>query len=60
MLERVAARTDNPYGKTTAEAERIVANLEDIEPILRRIATHEINADQSRKTVFDAVMLATD
>lgn len=58
LLERVAVRTNNPYGKTMAEAERIVANLEEIEPILRRIATHEIDATQSLKVILDEVMLA--
>ena len=60
LLERVAVRADNPYGKTMAEAERIVANLEEIEPMLRRIATHEIDANQNPKVIFDAVMLAAN
>ena len=60
LLERVAVRTNNPYGKTMAEAERIVANLEEVEPMLRRIATHEIDANQSPKNILDAVMLAAN
>ncbi|WP_421709702.1 AAA family ATPase [Algihabitans sp.] len=60
LLARVAVRTNNPYGKTTAEAERIVANLEEVEPLLRRIATNEIDATQSPEVVLDAVVSAAN
>lgn len=60
LLARVAVRTNNSYGKTLAEAERIVANLEEVEPLLRRIATREIDANQSLEIVLDAVVSAAD
>lgn len=60
LLERVATRMNNPYGKTPAEVERIVANLEEIEPLLRRIATHEVDASQSPNVILDAVMLVAN
>ena len=59
-VARVAVRTNTPYGKTTAEAERIVANLEEVEPLLRRIVTNEIDATQSPEIILDAVVSATD
>lgn len=36
-IARVRARTDNPYGRTTAEQYEIVRNTEEIEPLLREI-----------------------
>lgn len=60
LLERVATRMNNPYGKTPAEVERIVANLEEIEPLLRRIATHEVDASQSPNVILDAVILVAN
>jgi dephospho-CoA kinase len=44
ILERVATRSTNPYGKSTAEREEIVRYLTDIEPRLRATATVEIDA----------------
>lgn len=45
LLARVAARTDNPYGKRPDERDAILANLADIEPRLRATATLEIDTD---------------
>lgn len=42
----------------TAEAERTVANLQEYEPALRRVATHEVDANQRPELVLKAVMLA--
>jgi dephospho-CoA kinase len=43
LLARVAARTDNPYGKQPAEHDAILANLAVVEPLLRASATLEID-----------------
>ncbi|MDB5044194.1 MAG: shikimate kinase [Deinococcus sp.] len=43
MLERIAARTNNPYGKTEAERELIVQHLTWVEPLLRARATLEVD-----------------
>lgn len=45
MLERIATRT-NPFGKTAAELGRIVADTHEIEPLLRKSATVEIDTRQ--------------
>ncbi|HLJ98514.1 MAG TPA: AAA family ATPase [Streptosporangiaceae bacterium] len=42
MTERLAARTGNPYGKAPGDMNRILADLAEIEPLLRRAADHEI------------------
>ena len=44
LLARIAARTDNPYGKTPAERAEILANLAAVEPLLRATCTLEIDA----------------
>ncbi|MGF0167382.1 AAA family ATPase [Streptomyces albidoflavus] len=43
MLERVAARTGNPFGNSAEDRERIVADTVEVEPLLRASATVEID-----------------
>ena len=52
MLERVASRGSNPYGKTDAEREKIASDLTMFEPLLRAGATVEID---TRKPLADVV-----
>ena len=42
VLERLATRTDNPFGKTAEERHRVLEDLEHIEPRLRAVADHEV------------------
>lgn len=42
IKERLARRTDNPYGKRSEELAEVLDHLEWVEPLLRRDATHEI------------------
>ena len=42
LLARLAARTSNPYGKAPGELNRILDDLQAIEPLLRGVADHEI------------------
>lgn len=44
MFERIAARTGNPYGKSPQERELILRHLAEVEPLLRRTCTHELDA----------------
>jgi dephospho-CoA kinase len=46
MLERLARRTTNDYGKSAEERDLIVAHLAEVEPLLRATCTHEIDASQ--------------
>lgn len=43
IVERLAARTNNPYGKRAEDVARTLALLETIEPLLRQGADHEID-----------------
>ena len=42
LLDRLARRRDNPYGKAPEELRRVRDDLETVEPLLRRAAGHEI------------------
>lgn len=55
LLDRIATRTTNDFGKTTDERERILADLEAIEPRLRATCTHELDATRPLAEVVDAL-----
>jgi predicted ATPase len=59
MLSRLAARTTNRFGQHAADRARILADLEEIEPLLRRRATVEISTDRPLTEVVAAVEAAT-
>jgi shikimate kinase len=43
IVERLAKRTTNRYGKRPAEVARVLDLIASVEPLLRRIASHEID-----------------
>jgi hypothetical protein len=53
MLDRIARRDTNPFGKTAAERNRIVADTAAIEPLLRASATMEIDTCRPLAEVVD-------
>jgi shikimate kinase len=55
LLERLATRDTNPFGKSPAERERILRDLTEVEPLLRRTATAEIDTDRPLTEVVDAI-----
>lgn len=52
MLERVARRDTNPFGKTAEQRARILADTSQVEPLLRSSASAEID---TRKPLADVV-----
>ncbi len=46
LLVRIENRTTNSYGKTPEERELFLQDLADVEPLLRRSCTHELDATQ--------------
>lgn len=44
LLRRIAARTTNSYGKTSEQRELVLRDLAEVEPLLRRTCTVEIDA----------------
>jgi dephospho-CoA kinase len=55
ILERVAGRSTNDFGKTDSEREQILSDLAAVEPLLRRGATAEIDARAPLAEVVDAL-----
>ena len=55
LLERLATRTTNPFGKDPAERDRILKDIATVEPWLRRTATVEISTDAPLQDVVEAV-----
>ena len=53
LLSRIENRTNNPYGKTPAQRELILRDLAEVEPLLRRTCTHEIDAAQPLARIVD-------
>lgn len=55
LLQRVAIRTNNPYGKTDAQRAEIAEYVETVEPLLRRGATLELDGRRSPGDLADEV-----
>ncbi len=60
LLERVARRSGNPYGKSSVEREEIIEYVATVEPRLRRSATLEIDATLPLSDVVHRFELLTD
>ena len=56
LLERIAERTSNPYGKAAEERGVILRDLAEVEPLLRRTSTHEIDATQPLEDVVQQLI----
>lgn len=53
LLSRIENRTTNIYGKTPKQRELVLHHLAEVEPLLRRTCTHEIDATQPLRTVVN-------
>jgi hypothetical protein len=53
LLDRIARRTTNDYGKTPLERAMILDDLAVIEPLLRQGCTHELDASRPLDEVVD-------
>lgn len=60
ILERVSTRTSNAFGKRAAERDRILADLANVEPLLRAGATAEIDTRAPLDEVVDALESIAD
>lgn len=59
ILDRVARRTTNRYGKTPLERAMILADIAKIEPLLRAGCTHELDASRPLDVVVaDLIAIA--
>jgi dephospho-CoA kinase len=61
LLDRVARRTTNSYGRTALERAEILADLAEIEPRLREACTHELDASRPLdEIVADLIAIASE
>jgi dephospho-CoA kinase len=60
VLERLATRTTNTYGKPPGELERVRSDIETIEPLLRRVADYEIQTTIPLNEVVTAILRLVD
>ncbi len=59
ILDRIARRTTNDYGKTPVERAMILDDLAEVEPLLRAGCTHELDASRSLDDVVaDLIAIA--
>jgi dephospho-CoA kinase len=56
IIERLAARTTNPYGKHPEELTRVLGLVQTIEPKLRKAAGHVVDTSVSLDQVVDTVL----
>jgi shikimate kinase len=56
ILERLANRSNNPYGKRPEEVDRVLAHIDTVEPALRRAAGHEIDTSAPLDAVVSQVL----
>lgn len=59
MLDRIATRDTNPFGKTNDERDKIVADTLAVEPLLRATATVEIDTRKPLAHVVDELSALT-
>ena len=60
VLDRLERRTNNPFGKTTAQRLQILADIAEVEPLLRHTATHEIDTSATLSEVFGTLTRIVD
>ncbi len=60
MLDRLGTRTGNTYGRSPVEQEQVLADLADVEPLLRRSADLIIDTTVPLRSVVDQVLAAAD
>jgi shikimate kinase len=53
ILDRIARRTTNDYGKTPLERAMILDDLARVEPLLREGCTHELDASRPLADIVD-------
>ena len=55
MLARIDGRSTNPFGKSSGDRARMLADFDEVEPLLRQTATVEIRTDRPLAEVVLAV-----
>jgi shikimate kinase len=56
IVERLATRTSNAYGKQPDEVARVLDLKRTVEPLLRKVAGHEINTSAPLDQIVETVL----
>jgi dephospho-CoA kinase len=56
LRQRLASRTDNPFGKAPDELRRVVDDHAEVEPLLRQAADHEVDTTPPLTSVVDEIL----
>ena len=56
IIERLASRTNNPYGKYPDEVARVLGHIATVEPLLRRRATLEVDTTAPLDQVVETIL----
>jgi dephospho-CoA kinase len=56
MMQRLGARTGNPYGQAPGDLGRVLDDTMNIEPLLRRAADHEISTTMPLHDVVTGIL----
>lgn len=56
IVERLATRTNNSFGKAADELDRVLGYHQTVEPMLRSVATHEIVTARPLSDVVDEIV----
>jgi broad-specificity NMP kinase len=59
LLQRIASRTTNDYGKNDEERKLVLEHIAEVEPLLRATCTHEIDANRSLDRVVEELIAIT-
>ena len=60
LVERLATRTNNPYGKSPEELARFLDDVRTVEPLLRRVADHEVRTTVPLDEVVATILRLVD
>jgi len=60
LIERLASRTTNSFGKSSRELARVLHDLRAVEPLLRTAADHEIRTTMPLTEVVAEVLRLAD
>jgi shikimate kinase len=58
LTQRLSTRTNNPFGKSAEVSRRFLADLQEVEPLLRAIADCEIDTTMPLSEVVRAILQA--
>jgi len=60
LLERLATRTTNSYGRAPGELRRFLDDVDTVEPLLRRAADHEVRTTMPLAEVVESILRLVD